>query len=102
MTESGNPRENAIAERINGILKTKERRLLTPAFVHQTGVKMERKRKKYYRSASKPEEELRPIKVVMNCKGIARQRQRQRQRQNDQVYVGKRTKNCKEILGPVR
>jgi transposase InsO family protein len=93
MTESGNPRENAIAERINGILKTEwiydfkphlwqdtvafagriidlynNQRphqsigYMTPALVHQTGLKTERKWKNYYRSASKPKEELRPIK----------------------------------------
>jgi transposase InsO family protein len=94
MTENGDPRENAIAERINGILKTEwindshpdswpdtvafvsriidlynNRRphqsigYMTPAFVHQTGLKTERKWKNYSRSASNPYEESgRPIK----------------------------------------
>jgi hypothetical protein len=92
MTENGDPCENAIAERINGILKTEwiydckpdlgtvafvgriidlynNQRphqsigYMAPAFVHQTGLKTERKRKNYYRSASKPDEEpCRPIK----------------------------------------
>ena len=93
MTESGDPRENAIAERINGILKTEwiygckpdswqemvdfvcriidlynnqrphqSISYMTPAFVHQTGVKTERKWKNYYRSASKSGEELHLIK----------------------------------------
>jgi transposase InsO family protein len=88
MTESGNPRENAVAERINGILKTEwiygrkpdswpktvafvsriielynNRRphqsigYMTPALVHQTGQKTERKWKNYYRSASVPAKE---------------------------------------------
>ena len=79
MTQNGNPRENAIAERINGILKTewiygkkpcswKETvafvgkiidlynnqrphssiSYMTPAQVHQTGAKTERKWKNYY------------------------------------------------------
>jgi transposase InsO family protein len=92
MTESGDPRENAIAERINGILKTEwiydnkpcswqdtvafvgkiidlynNQRphqsigYMTPALVHQTGMKTERKWKNYYRSAGKQEEEPCPI-----------------------------------------
>ena len=79
MTQNGNPRENAIAERINGILKTewiygkkpcswKETiafvgkiidlynnqrphssiSYMTPAQIHQTGAKTERKWKNYY------------------------------------------------------
>jgi hypothetical protein len=34
---------------------------MTPALVHQTGLKTERKWKNYYRSARNPEEELRLI-----------------------------------------
>jgi len=80
MTQSGNPRENAIAERVNGILKTEWMHdkkpvswketvafagkvvdlynhqrphqsigYMTPAQVHQTGMKTERKWKNYYR-----------------------------------------------------
>jgi len=79
MTQSGNPRENAIAERVNGILKTEWMHdkkpvswketvafvgkvvdlynnqrphssisYMTPAQVHQTGAKTERKWKIYY------------------------------------------------------
>jgi transposase InsO family protein len=85
MTESGDPRENAMAERINGILKTEwiydnkpgswedtvslvgrivdlyndqmphqSIGYMTPALVHKTGLKTERKWKNYYRDASVP------------------------------------------------
>jgi transposase InsO family protein len=88
MTESGDPRENAIAERINGILKTEwiydskkgswedtvslvgriidlynDQRphqsisYMTPALVHQMGLKTERKWKNYYRNVSVPVKE---------------------------------------------
>jgi len=79
MTENGDPLENAVAELINGILKTEwlyDNKVsswaetvsfigriinlynnqrpnqsigyMTPAFVHQTGMKTERKWKNYY------------------------------------------------------
>jgi transposase InsO family protein len=93
MTESGNPRENAIAERINGILKTEwiydnkpgswqdtvafvgkiidlynnhrphqSIGYMTPALVHQTGLKTERKWKNYYRGTSEPKEERKTLR----------------------------------------
>jgi len=88
MTQSGNPRENAIAERVNGILKTEWMHdkkpvswketvafvskvvdlynhqrphqsisYMTPAQVHQTGMKTERQWKNYYRKKKVLEED---------------------------------------------
>jgi transposase InsO family protein len=103
MTESGNPRENAIAERVNGILKTEwlndskpgswqenvssVSRIIdlynnlrphqsigyqTPAMVHQTGMKTERKWKNYYRTGNEAGEmDSKSLTAGKRCKGVA-------------------------------